>query len=250
MKTWILSGLSVTALAVACSSSSSGGTSDAGNDVGAHDTGGGHLSGTGSGSKEGACGGQGQPCCTGNTCNEPNCFSCFSGTCMYSCGGGGTGTGTGTGSGTGSGSGSDAGSDSGDSGSHLDSGTDSHSHADTGVDSGFDAAGCPSSCTATCMSCDNALTGEPNGFCAPVELGNTDPNGGCTAGPPNGCGYTGYCNGNGACQETMFGQACGVASCTNAIETPVGTCDGMGTCEQTPTPCAPFSCDGTACATM
>lgn len=66
------------------------------------------------------------------------------------------------------------------------------------------------------------------------------------------------CAGSGACKGTCNGTApsctfptmstsCGVAACQSGVVTPVGSCDGVGACAQTPMMCPNGACSGTAC---
>jgi hypothetical protein len=45
------------------------------------------------------------------------------------------------------------------------------------------------------------------------------------------------------------GTACGAASCSGSTSTPVGACDGAGTCKQTSVNCSPYICGGDTCKT-
>jgi len=104
---------------------------------------------------------------------------------------------------------------------------------------------CESACTGSCEACDVAGS---YGKCVPVTDG---PHGGRLA-----------CYGVGACAQVCDGvtratctwpgstKTCSAATCTGAMLTSAGTCDGMGTCKTTTTGCAPYACDGTsACKT-
>jgi len=108
-----------------------------------------------------------------------------------------------------------------------------------------DGVCCGSSSCGTCFSC--AVSGKA-GSCQPVPAGETDAMNRCTSGLE--CGYTGLCDGAGACQYAPTSTSCGVASCTGAIFTPVGNCDGAGLCKRTPTGCGRYVCgSNNACLT-
>jgi hypothetical protein len=115
--------------------------------------------------------------------------------------------------------------------------------------SGFCADGvcCKTSCTGKCMACSSTLTGQASGTCYPV-LPATDPKDSCAADTANTCGYTGLCDGAGACATAGTSQVCAAASCTGAIFTPTATCDGRGGCGKTsPTDCGTFGCALAGC---
>jgi hypothetical protein len=109
-----------------------------------------------------------------------------------------------------------------------------------------DGVCCASASCGVCQAC-NVLGKE--GGCAAVDPNTMDPHGRCTPAPP--CGFTGACDGAGACLDVAASTACGTASCTDAMFTPVGACDGSGTCVQTTSGCGEYQCgpDG-KCLTM
>ena len=78
------------------------------------------------------------------------------------------------------------------------------------------------------------------GACKPVPAGAMEPHGGCAPAPP--CGFNGTCDGNGACRPMAAGTSCGTASCSGSTSTPVGACDGAGSCTQSPVSCSPYLC--------
>ena len=95
-----------------------------------------------------------------------------------------------------------------------------------------DGVCCSSASCGTCFSC--AVSGKA-GSCQPVPSGETDSMNRCTPAPE--CGYTGLCDGAGACQNAPTNTSCGTATCSGAIFKPVGNCDGAGGCKQTETGC-------------
>jgi hypothetical protein len=108
---------------------------------------------------------------------------------------------------------------------------------------------CRTPCAGTCMSC--ALPATP-GTCAPVAAGGGDPTGTCKNAGAASCGTTGACDGAGACQLFAAGTTCAPGACpaSSTTATLARTCDGAGTCRAASTlSCAPFACNGTACAT-
>jgi hypothetical protein len=117
------------------------------------------------------------------------------------------------------------------------------------------AVPCGGTCTGVCVSgvcCDRACDGPCEacnlaghvGTCSPFEPG---------VAPRTSCGefadcYVG-CDGivGDRCAPASAGQACGVPSCANGVETPVGSCDGAGTCARTNVACGPYQCALVAC---
>jgi hypothetical protein len=118
--------------------------------------------------------------------------------------------------------------------------------AGTECDSGncVDGVCCSASSCGTCLSC--AVAGKA-GSCQPIAAGDMDTMNRCTAAPP--CGFTGRCDGAGACQYAPTSTSCGTATCTGASFTPVGNCDGAGACKQTSTSCGHYVCGAGACLT-
>ena len=107
-----------------------------------------------------------------------------------------------------------------------------------------DGVCCSSASCGTCLSCN--VTGSA-GSCTAVPAGAMEPHGGCPSAPP--CGFSGVCDGTGACRPMPAGTICGAASCSGSTSTPVGSCDGAGTCQQSPVSCSPYLCGGNACKT-
>jgi hypothetical protein len=101
------------------------------------------------------------------------------------------------------------------------------------------AASCP-----TCYSC--GVSGR-EGACTAVPESDPEPHDRCAAAPP--CGFTGKCDGVGACAFAPVSTACGTASCTGSMLTPVGNCDGAGACDQAPMSCGDYVCGSGACLT-
>lgn len=120
--------------------------------------------------------------------------------------------------------------------------------------SGFCADGkcCESACDGECVSCAEQDTGAADGTCAPIPQGE-DPGGDCAQQPASTCGTTGACDGTGMCAKHAQGTICGpvaTGSCTNGAATTADLCDGSGTCvHSSTTPCAPYACGATECAT-
>ena len=116
-----------------------------------------------------------------------------------------------------------------------------------------DSVCCESACDG-CNACSNALTGQNDGVCAPVLVGE-DPHDACddeTA--SNQCGNDGTCDGEGACSKVAASHVCAEAGCSadGKSFTPATTCnrDGSGTCTTaTPQDCAGFPCTAAGCAT-
>lgn len=111
---------------------------------------------------------------------------------------------------------------------------------------------CDKACSG-CYACANSMTGEPDGTCAPVSVGN-DPHKTCddetAASPAKPCGNDGNCDGKGACRKVGEGQKCGADSCNTegTAFTPAPKCDGKGTCVPgTAQACAPYDCAVTGC---
>lgn len=103
---------------------------------------------------------------------------------------------------------------------------------------------CGSACFGPCKSC--ALPSSP-GTCSAVAPGGADPRGICKDMGPASCGFTGKCDGAGACTRYPTGTVCKPASCPAGSSTlqPPSTCDGAGRCaDATPQSCAPYRCDG------
>jgi len=108
-----------------------------------------------------------------------------------------------------------------------------------------DGVCCAAASCGNCQSCN--VTGLA-GMCNPVMADEMEPHGGCVPSPP--CGFTGQCDGNGACRNAPATTSCGTASCSGSTFTPVGTCSGSGACVQPPTGCAPYACGASSCRTM
>jgi hypothetical protein len=98
--------------------------------------------------------------------------------------------------------------------------------------------------TPSCGTCEACNVSGHQGTCSEVPAGAADPHGRCTASPP--CGFIGTCDGAGACQNASATTSCGTASCMNATVTPLGFCNGDGTCKQTPVGCGAYMCAATA----
>jgi len=113
--------------------------------------------------------------------------------------------------------------------------------------SGFcvDGVCCNAACNGTCRACN--LPGTV-GMCSNVTSGADV---GCpAAGPGNVCGNTGQCGMGGVCAQALPTTMCGTQTCTgDSTLTPVGNCNGAGSCTQTPGTCPNnLKCaDGTNC---
>ena len=116
--------------------------------------------------------------------------------------------------------------------------------AECGSGNCVDGVCCSSASCGTCTSCNVAGSA---GACKPVPVGAMEPHGGCTPAPP--CGFNGTCDGGGACRPMAAGTSCGTASCSGSTSTPLGACDGAGSCTQSPVSCAPYMCGTGACKT-
>lgn len=94
-----------------------------------------------------------------------------------------------------------------------------------------DGVCCESACDSSCVACAALLTGAPDGTCAPANAG-ADPHNDCSADSPLTCGQDGTCDGEGACAKYVLGTECAPSVCKPAtnLKTPVGVCDGSGTC--------------------
>ncbi|HXU67734.1 MAG TPA: putative metal-binding motif-containing protein [Polyangia bacterium] len=108
---------------------------------------------------------------------------------------------------------------------------------------------CNSACNGQCQQCNGATPGT----CSTVTSGQ--PVGGRAA-----CTGSGTCQGTcdgtsaNACHYPGGGTTCGTQTCaaagTGAVVTPVGACNGAGSCTQTPSaPCIYTQCNGNVCAT-
>jgi hypothetical protein len=87
--------------------------------------------------------------------------------------------------------------------------------ANAGCQSGFCVAGlcCDGACTGPCRACTAERTGQPDGTCAPVTAGKTDP--GCAREEATTCGRDGTCDGSGACRRYPDGTVCGGVCCNS-----------------------------------
>jgi hypothetical protein len=108
-----------------------------------------------------------------------------------------------------------------------------------------DGVCCTTDSCGNCQSCNVTGLG---GMCHPVPDGEMEPHGGCLASPP--CGFTGKCDGNGACRNAPATTSCGAASCSGSMFTPLGNCSGAGACVQASSSCGAYVCGATSCRTM
>lgn len=99
------------------------------------------------------------------------------------------------------------------------------------------------------MGCATALTGEPDGTCAPL-LAATDPFNECSASGVEACGQNGLCDGAGQCGVYSDGTECSSPQCASGVLT-LGDACLSGVCQpsQQTEPC-PSGCDAarTGCA--
>jgi len=102
--------------------------------------------------------------------------------------------------------------------------------------------------TGPCGSCRSCNVASLAGSCQPVPDGDMEPHGGCTASTT--CGFTGKCDGNGACRNAPATTSCNPAMCSGSTFKPIGNCDGAGACSQPSMSCSPFACGATSCRTM
>ena len=116
-----------------------------------------------------------------------------------------------------------------------------------------DGVCCDTPCSLTCEACLGSKTGAEDGICDYVNPAlEDDPDEECPVESPNTCGSTGAgCSGIAtACIVFDETTVCQPGGCTNGMETPLGFCDGEGSCPTvTPTPCSPYVCGMTACLT-
>jgi len=114
--------------------------------------------------------------------------------------------------------------------------------------SGFCADGvcCNLACNGPCVSCGLP---EFRGECHPVPAGIIDPHGVCRLDPPESCGESGYCNGQGGCAKYAVGTVCALGACAGPAQfVPPSACDGAGSCiAGVAISCAPSICDGDTC---
>jgi hypothetical protein len=240
--------------AVGASGSGGGGTSAVGGTGAGGATGSGGTSATGGTAAGGATRGSGGTTATGGT-----------GAGGATGGRGGTSATGGTGVGGASGSGGvvvtggtlAGGTSSGTGGTSALLGIGSSCTAGTACSSGFcvDGVCCNNACSG-CNACSQTLTGQANGFCAPVPAG-LDPHDTCAdERGTNQCGNDGTCDGSGACRKVATSHQCTPASCDGGSFTPASNCNGTGACTTvTPQSCGAFQCsvtDGckTTCTTQ
>jgi hypothetical protein len=106
-----------------------------------------------------------------------------------------------------------------------------------------------------CQACAAALKlSGSDGTCGAAKA-NSDPHNDCAASAASTCGFTGMCDGAGACAFWPAGTSCGNQSCSTGTNQYTGpkTCNGTGTCVTPSTvSCTPYLCAGSgnfACAT-
>ncbi len=97
--------------------------------------------------------------------------------------------------------------------------------------SGFCVEGvcCGNACAGGCESCIALWTGSIDGQCQPIKAG-IDPDNECQAMDPTTCGFTGMCNGNGACAKYAIGTPCSDAKCTADGSLQAGGSCGVNGC--------------------
>jgi hypothetical protein len=118
--------------------------------------------------------------------------------------------------------------------------------------SGFctDGVCCDQACGGLCQACTAAKKGSgADGSCGAIKVG-VDPDGECVMQAAATCGFTGNCDGAGACKLYVSGTVCVNASCTGTVLNKADTCNGSGTCVDGGTQdCAPYLCSAAACTT-
>lgn len=113
-----------------------------------------------------------------------------------------------------------------------------------------DGVCCDQLCTDACMACALALTGAPDGQCAPIPA-DQDPKQQCDEGSdyPASCLSDGLCDGKGKCRDfAKPSTPCGDTLCAKGAVSGK-LCDGAGTCSTDTASCAPYVCGGNACTT-
>jgi hypothetical protein len=116
------------------------------------------------------------------------------------------------------------------------------SNAQCGSRACVDGVCCSTACTSLCTACSAALTGAPNGQCAPVRAG-TDPRSDCAADAPTSCRYDGTCDGAGACRLYAAATLCGSPTCTAGVYAGPSRCTGSGVCKpEAPSQCLLYAC--------
>ncbi|MGZ6061026.1 MAG: hypothetical protein ACXWVM_01465 [Polyangiales bacterium] len=122
-------------------------------------------------------------------------------------------------------------------------------NAECGSGSCVDGVCCNSTCTDQCSSCNQV---GKLGQCLPVPAGSDPVTGTSAARPPcsgvgvgTACGP--HCNGTDtkACHYST--STCSSDACSTGVETHLSTCNGAGTCSDSPTACSPYKCGATAC---
>jgi len=89
-----------------------------------------------------------------------------------------------------------------------------------------------------------------SGDCTDVAAGN-DPQEECTPAAPESCGFTGDCDGQGACAFHPQATECSAQYCQADVYYPADFCDGAGVCsDATAQACLPYVClDAVSCRT-
>ena len=111
--------------------------------------------------------------------------------------------------------------------------------------SGYCADGicCDGACSGGCESCLAKDTGSVDGQCKPIVAGS-DPDNACIAMEASTCGFTGQCDGKGACAKYAIGTPCTDAVCgANGTLQAAGVC-GISGCKK---PSLVACDDGDAC---
>ncbi|MES1188693.1 MAG: MYXO-CTERM sorting domain-containing protein, partial [Myxococcales bacterium] len=114
-----------------------------------------------------------------------------------------------------------------------------------------DGVCCDQACTHACQACTLALTGAPDGKCAPIPA-DQDPKQQCDEGQdyPASCLSDGLCDGMGSCRDfAKPSTPCGETRCAKGAVSGK-LCDGAGTCSTDTAACAPYVCGGDACTTQ
>ena len=126
-------------------------------------------------------------------------------------------------------------------------GEEAQSASECGSAQQADGVCCSSACNETCNACNSQFNGAISGTCSVVTAGTTwiqD----CPLAAPASCGFTGSCDGAGACVFYDTATECAAAECNGSILAQPGLCDGAGTCNGSTSSqsCAPWNCNPVA----
>jgi hypothetical protein len=100
---------------------------------------------------------------------------------------------------------------------------------------------------ASCEICGTCEVCGPTSSCEHAAAG-TDPRDQCAAEPESTCGYTGSCDGQGACEYWPEGTVCSLGLCVGSVYYYQDTCSPQHQCaDGGSVDCAPYLCDATGC---